>query len=117
MERFANKTVNNYNTNDYNSEERYTLAYKRVKEMKGFYIHAFVYFVVNAFILIIRFDKSAIGDANFLEWQTLNTVVFWGIGLVVHGVSVFGKDIIFGRNWEDKKIQEFMEKEKSEKWE
>jgi len=36
---------------------------------------------------------------------------------VAHGFSVFLPNWIFGRNWEEKKIKELMEKEKSEKWE
>jgi hypothetical protein len=47
----------------------------------------------------------------------LNTALFWGIGLAAHGLSVFGNTIFFGQNWEEKKIQELMDKDKSEKWE
>jgi hypothetical protein len=51
--------------------------------------------------------------ANFWEWQSFSTLGFWGIGLLGHWFSVFGRDIFFGKNWEEKKIQELMEKDKN----
>jgi 2TM domain len=36
---------------------------------------------------------------------------------LVHGLSVFGKNIFFGDNWEERKIQELIEKDNVEKWE
>jgi len=56
-------------------------------------------------------------DSFFWSWQTFSTALFWGIGLVAHGLSVFGKNLFFSSNWEEKKIQEFMDKDKSQKWE
>ena len=41
----------------------------------------------------------------------------WGIGLLAHGLSVFVPNWIMGQNWEDRKIKEFIEKEKANKWE
>ncbi|MFV8325441.1 2TM domain-containing protein [Flavobacterium sp. ZS1P14] len=108
---------NNYNTETYNPDERYTLAYKRVKRIKGFYVHLLVYFVVNAFIIISSFDRSLLDKELFWRWETFSTALFWGIGLIAHALSVFGRNIFFGPKWEEKKIQELMEKEKSEKWE
>ncbi len=98
-------------------DARYEIAYKRVKRIKGFYVHLLVYVLVNGFILISTFNSSKIGDAVFWQWQTWNTVFFWGIGLVVHGLSVFGGTMFFGSDWEEKKIQEFMDKDNKSKWE
>jgi len=49
--------------------------------------------------------------------HTYSTAFFWGIGLVAHGLSVFGHDIFFGSNWEEKKIKELMDKEKKNRFE
>ncbi|MND78314.1 hypothetical protein D3C80_700250 [compost metagenome] len=117
MERFRNRMSDDYITETYNSDERYNLAYKRVKRIKGFYIHALVYVFVNAFIIISNFNSDAIGDDVFWRWETFSTALFWGIGLLVHGLSVFGRNIFFGQAWEERKIKELMDKEKSEKWE
>lgn len=117
MGRYRDRRMNDYNTETYNPDERYNLAYKRVKRIKGFYVHLLVYIIVNSFIIISSSNKSLIGDEIFWRWETFSTALFWGIGLLAHGLSVFGRNIFFGSNWEEKKIQELMEKEKREKWE
>lgn len=117
MGRFRNRMEDTYQSEDSSSDERYNLAYKRVKRIKGFYIHTLVYVLINAFLLLSIFNSSRVEEAVFWEWQTWNTVFFWGIGLVAHGLSVFGKNIFFGDKWEEKKIQEFIDKDKENKWE
>ena len=102
---------------NYNPDERYNAAYKRVKRIKGFYVHAMVYVLVNIFIVSSNYDKNSFDSGLFFRWETFSTALFWGIGLLAHGLSVFGRNIFFGQNWEERKIQEFMNKDKSEKWE
>lgn len=97
-------------------EIKYQQALKRVKRIKGFYTHLMVYIVVNVGLLIAKYVNSHSED-NFWEWQTFNTVFFWGIGLVAHGLSVFMPGMIMGKDWEERKIKEFMDKEKQNKWE
>ena len=42
----------------------------------------------------------------------------WGIGLTAHAVAVFNLNPFFGRDWEQRKIKEFMqEEEQNERWE
>jgi hypothetical protein len=106
-----------YQSENYNPDDRYNLAYKRVKRIKGFYVHAMVYVLVNLFIIASSYNKSSFDNGDFFRWETFSTALFWGIGLLAHGMSVFGRNIFFGQNWEERKIHEFMEKEKSEKWE
>ncbi|KIA85590.1 2TM domain-containing protein [Flavobacterium sp. AED] len=117
MGRFRDRRLNDYNTEAYNPDERYNLAYKRVKRIKGFYVHLLVYIGVNVFLIIGSNNESISSNHLFWSWETFSTALFWGIGLIAHGLSVFGRNIFFGANWEEKKIQELMEKEKSEKWE
>jgi len=103
--------------NTYQKEERYLLAQKKVKKIKGFYIHLLVYILVNSFILIVNTSESLSGNKVFWSWNTFSTALFWGIGLMAHGLSVFSRNIFFGSQWEERKIREFMEKGKTEKWE
>ena len=35
----------------------------------------------------------------------------WGIGIVIHGLTTFPFGI-FGKEWEERKIKEYMEKDK-----
>lgn len=103
-------------TIDQNSE-KYQYAKNRVKRLKGFYIHFTIYIVINAMIIFGTFHDRPFSMANFLSFETFSTAIFWGIGLLSHGISVFGKDLIFNKDWEQKKIQEFMEKDKKSNWE
>jgi hypothetical protein len=115
MARYRNKMGNDYNIDAGNPDERYNLAYKRVKRIKGFYTHLVIFIVVNSIVII---NNSFQSSNTFLwSWKNFSTALFWGIGLLAHGLSVFGRNIFFGKNWEEKKIQELMEKDKSEKWE
>lgn len=117
MGKFRSRQFESDSLETNNPDVRYDLAYKRVKRIKGFYIHLIVYIVVNVFIIVSRYNQKAIGDAEFWHWETFSTALFWAIGVTAHGLSVFGRNIFFGRNWEEKKIKDLMEKEKNKKWE
>ena len=93
-------------------QERYERALKRVKKIKGFYTHAVVYVVINIMIVIINIQNLNEGESYF-QLHNFFTAFFWGLGLLAHGLSVFLPDFIMGQNWEERKIKEFMEKEKS----
>ena len=112
-----NTNSNKTSLSDSKSQEvQYDIAYKKVKKIKGFYVHLLVYILVNIFVLFKKYySKEA---TIFWDWQTFNTTLFWGIGLVSHAVSVFGCGLVFKNNWEERKIKELMDKEKNEanKW-
>ena len=101
------------NTQD---EIKYQEALKRVKKIKGFYTHAIVYVFVNIMIVFLNVKNLDTGESYF-QFKNFMTAFFWGIGLVAHGFSVFVPNWIMGQNWEERKIKEFMEKEKANKWE
>ena len=91
-------------------------AKKKIKSIKGFYIHLMVYILVNAFLLISRALSSG-GWEVFWEFNSYSTILFWGIGVAFHAFGVFGMDFILGKSWEDKKIKELMDKDKRTFWE
>lgn len=89
------------------SEEKFLQAQKKVKSIKGFYVHATVYVCVNIFIIA----GCAIENINSLfTSEPYMTALFWGIGILAHGFSVFGQDVVFGKNWEQRKIDQLMRK-------
>ncbi|MCK5638887.1 MAG: 2TM domain-containing protein, partial [Flavobacteriaceae bacterium] len=45
------------------------------------------------------------------------TAFFWGIGLMFHAYGVFGKNLLFSKDWEERKIKEIIEKDKQDLWE
>ena len=97
------------NTQD---EIKYQEALKRVKKIKGFYTHAIVYVFVNIMIVFLNVKNLDPGETYF-QFKNFMTAFFWGIGLLAHGLSVFVPNWIMGQDWEERKIKEFMEKEKN----
>lgn len=102
----------------YNEENRYNRAKKKVEKIKGFYTHAIVYMVVNIMLLSMIYTGYA-NVTGFWNLGSFSTAIGWGIGLLVHGVSVFGKDLFFGSNWEEQKMNQFLKEEEqnNHKWE
>ena len=99
-------------------EQKYIRAKKRVKSIKGFYSHLAVYLGVNIFLIVLRIISDN-GLEELWDWTTYNTAIFWGIGIIFHALNVFGMGFLLGSNWEDKKIEEIMNKDKKKKeyWE
>ena len=85
-------------------EKRYLKAKERVEQIKGFYGNLISYCIVIPFLWWLNSRTTA-----FL-WAIFPTFG-WGIGLLFHGMEAFGYNPFLGRNWEDRKIRELMEKD------
>ncbi|MBK6772681.1 MAG: 2TM domain-containing protein [Ignavibacteria bacterium] len=81
-------------------------ARKRVKALKGFYMNLFFYITINIFLIIVNLVTSP--DRLWFYWVLFG----WGIGIAFQAFSVFGKNAIFNSGWEEKKIKEYMDKNK-----
>lgn len=105
---------------DFRQEQNYIKAKKRVKDIKGFYVHLIVYIIINIFISgVIIYGLMVSGD-SFSEilsnFGVYSTWLFWGIGMFFHWLGVFGfKSIGFGKDWEERKIKEMMDKDDEKK--
>jgi hypothetical protein len=88
----------------------YLKAQKRMEDIKGFYGHLMSYVIVNSGLAVLNLVTYP------QYWWFLYPVVFWGIGLGVHAMAVYNFVPFLGKDWEDKKIQEIIEKEKAKKW-
>jgi len=91
---------------------KFERAKKRVAEVKGFYTHLLVYVLVNLFLLAANlglFSGSPI-KLGMPDWAYFTTPFFWGISLALHGLWVFSKKMDFLKNWEERKIKEYMDK-------
>lgn len=93
--------------------ERYLAAEKRLKQVKGFYHHVFWYVVVNIAVIAV-IALSVKSSDEFWDFGTFGATLFWGIGLLFHGIGVFGNNILFSKDWEKRKIKEYMEREEQE---
>lgn len=79
----------------------YEKATKRVKELKGFYGNLISYCVFIPFLIVINLWTTP--NYYWFLWALLG----WGVGVVSHGLQVFG----IGKNWEEKQIRKILEKE------
>jgi len=84
----------------------YEEAREKVHEMRGFYHHLIWYVIINLLLLFINLVTSP--GALWFYWVT----IFWGIGLFAHALGVFSNFRIMGKDWEKKKIEQIMEKDK-----
>ncbi len=98
---------------DFTEQDKYLQAKKRVNKIKGFYAHLFWYLVVNAFIAFMILKNT---DPEEMSFWTFSTAIFWGIGLAFHAYGVFGKQFLFTKDWEERKIKEYMNEDKREYW-
>lgn len=93
-------------------ENKYIRAKERVDELKKFYSHLTSYVLVIGGLAVLNYWIDGWRYMWFL-WAALG----WGIGLIAHAVGTFSLNPFFGKDWEKRKIQEYMEKqEEKEKW-
>lgn len=88
---------------NFTQEQKYLKAKKRIKDIRGFYIHL----VVNIASIIIIVTVNLMFSPGFhWFWFAVIGIV---IAQLIHGVVVFGfPNFGFGKDWENKKIQELM---------
>lgn len=87
-------------------EVLYQRARARVVRRRDFYIHAAVYAIVNLSLAVYSL-VTVPGDRDFLI-----TAAGWGIGLVAHGIWALGSGHLPGAGWEERRIQQEMERER-----
>jgi len=92
---------------NFTETERYYQAQKRVKEIRGFYEHLIVFILVTIILIVINLMTSP--EYLWFLW----CIMGWGVGLVFHGLKVFGISPFFNKEWEERKIKKFLEKDKN----
>ena len=89
--------------NKYIEEQKYLKAKKKVKEIKGFYIHLTL-FLLNTPIII------AVNLLTYPHFQWFwFSVLGWGAAVGIHAFLAFNENLL-GKDWEEKKIRELMNK-------
>lgn len=92
-----------------NQENKYVRAKERVEELKKFYNNLISYIIVTTGLAALNFWQN--------QWQYpwfLWVVFGWGIGLAFHAAKAFRWNPFFNKDWEEKKIKEFMDKDSKE---
>ncbi|WP_445457875.1 2TM domain-containing protein [Flavobacterium sp. HNIBRBA15423] len=93
--------------NIYSENMAYARAKERVEKLKGFYGNLISYCCVIPVLIIINLTTSS------FQWFWF-PMLGWGLGVTFHALETFG----YGKSWEEKKIQEILERENREqsKW-
>ena len=88
----------------YISEKKYQRAKKRVEALKGFYVHITIYLIMIPVFIYLNFRSTGFPWAIF-------PIVGWGFGVMGHAMEVFNYNPFLGKDWEERKMKEFMDKE------
>ena len=86
-----------------NFDDSYVRARKRVEEMKEFYYSLISYCIVIPFLIFIWFRYTP----NTIQWFWF-PMIGWGIGIIINAFKVYVSKGVFGRNWEERKIKQYM---------
>ena len=102
---------------NFSKENKYLKAKKRVSELKGFYSNLIAYVIVISFFAGLNYFTSGWDHPWFL-WPAFG----WGIGIIFHAIGVFRMNPFLSKDWEERKINEFMEEDntgpkKRQRWE
>lgn len=89
------------------ASEAYRLARRRVRALRGWHIHAFVYACVIGGLWLLYGLGPAPRHVHAFPWP-LAPMLGWGLGLAIHGIVVWTGASNAGRNWEQRKIRELM---------
>ena len=88
--------------NIYSENMSFIRAKERVEKLKGFYGNLISYCCVIPLLIFINIQSGG------FQWFWL-PVLGWGMGVSFHAFETFG----YGKSWEEKKIQEILNKENS----
>ena len=81
-------------------------ARRRVRALRGFYLHATVY--VIAMTAMIAMNLITPRHGNWFPFPMLG----WGFGLAIHGLMTFGVGRWLGADWEEHKVAEILARER-----
>lgn len=85
-------------------EAKYLRAKEKVQEEKSFYSNLIAYCIIIPMLAILNYNTSR------FPW-VIFPAMGWGLGVILHGMQVFGYNPFLGKNWEEKRLKEYMSKE------
>lgn len=98
---------------EFNKETKYLRAKERVQELKKFYGNLTSYVLVISLLAAINYWTNGWSYMWFL-WAAFG----WGIGVIFHAMGTFNLNPFFNKDWEERKIKEFMQEDENQKrWE
>lgn len=84
------------------TEDAWRDARQRARRLRRFYRHLLIYLIVNSLLILVYLVTQP--PRPFF----LPTLLGWGLGVAIHGFLVWTRFGLFGREWEERKIAEWM---------
>lgn len=81
------------------SEREEAEAFRHVRRLRGFYLHLMRYALVVPLLWLINLFTNA--HTLWAVWPTLG----WGLGILVHGLSLFRSEGLLGPEWERRAVE------------
>lgn len=102
--------------------QAYERARARVRQLKAFYLHAAIYFVVMLALLAINavtrdgahdmmFNGSRFHDSGG-DWWVMWPALGWGIAVAIHAITILVGGVGRLDNWEERKVEEIVRRER-----
>ena len=85
-----------------NKEKRYFEAKKRVKDLRDFYVHLFIYIVINGLLAYLNF-RNGFDTYPWMLWSLAG----WGIGLLFNAAHAFRINPDLVKNGKNEKFSSF----------
>lgn len=89
------------------TEQEYLQAKQKVEELSGFYWNLASYIIIIAMLFGLDYYRDK--QIDWAYWPMFG----WGIGITFHAIKTFG--FFNSKDWEEKKINEIMEKNRKQK--
>lgn len=90
-----------------NENLRYQRAKKKAREIRSFYFNLLCYCIVIPVLIFINLYFTP--EFYWFYFSMLG----WGIGLLFHGMGAFGWNPFLGKDWEERKLKQFIEEERN----
>jgi sensor histidine kinase YesM len=102
--------INNIMYQENLENNNYVKAVEKVEKLKEFYQNLASYCIIIPFLIFINLKFS---PRFYWFWFPM---FGWGIGLFFHFLEVNNYNIFLGKNWENRKIKELMDKEQQKRY-
>jgi transcriptional regulator with XRE-family HTH domain len=77
-------------------------ALRHVRKIRGFYAHLAQYVIVISFLTILNLITSP--KYFWAMWPAMG----WGLGVLFHGMSVFGTMPFMNADWEKRQVEKYL---------
>jgi hypothetical protein len=95
-------------------KQRYIKAKEKVRKIQIFYLHLLLYVIVMGLLIFNLYILEEGPYKSNITALNVTTIVIWSVFIIIHAWRVFKGPFLFGKRWEDKKINEIVNKNKGE---